>query len=296
MAAPLPPNSTYYVLNKGTVQGPYELPFIEALVLAGQLPRDVNLSKDGKIAWERLDVLTLPPLPPNRGAALPPGILLNDPPPIRGSVAPPATPRPSGGVKVPGCLITFAILVGIGAISSWLKQPSYQPPAYQPTAEPAAAQTQDPTVQQSTLVQPAADASTSPQAVPATTAFGDPVVQPTVQTPPPVTTYQMTGANGKLYRIPHSEYQILEPRKQQLDTTSTQIEKYRAYVDSLSTKVDADRASLDNTDATAVSAFNDEVDSYNAAHARLGTAIDSYNQSVDSYNADLDRYGTPVSQ
>jgi len=290
MATPTPINQTYFVFQNGEVKGPYELSFIEAMALSGILPPDVTISKDGSVDWERLDVLTQPvpkqnPLPPL--------------PQSRPSVSKPyAEPAPVRAKRNYGCLWVFLGLIGLGVIGNLFNPPAaprqtYQPPAEaQPTYQPPATQ---PVYQPPANIQPVyrPPATTVPVYQPTyQPATPQSAYQPAYQPPAPQPrTYSMTGGDGQVYTVSDANYQILLPRKQQLDAWDTKIDRYQTYVDNLGRQVDADRAAMDNTSQESVDNFNAEVDKYNTAREQLKSSIDSYNQAVESFNTDLARVG-----
>ncbi len=255
----IPFNPGYYVEVNGEVQGPYDLEFIEAMALSGLISSDAEVSRDGKTDWKSLETLSRSNTQaPRRQAA---------PPPVPPTPQAQASPIPKKRNENWGCLITLAVIIVASIIGSLNKSTPTPQSTWQPPAE-------------------AQPVSQTPYQPPAS---AQPVYQPTTPAPD----YSMTGQDGQVYTISNAEYQILHPRKLDLDAWSTKIDSYQRYTDALSKQVESDRLSMDNTSQMAVDNFNLEVEKYNTANANLQKSIDSYNASVQAFNAELERVGTP---
>src|SRR6202041_1621118 len=109
-----PFNPGYYIVLNGEVQGPYDLDFIEAMVLSGLVGSNAEVSRDGKTGWKSLQSLAQPEAktPPRQAA----------PPPSPSTQQRQAPPVPAKGNKNWGCLITIVVIVGLCIIGNLSKQ------------------------------------------------------------------------------------------------------------------------------------------------------------------------------
>lgn len=243
----------YFVVQNGEVRGPYDLAFIEAMVMSSLLPHDPQVQKEGSGTWRSLSSFQPPSLPP-KPPVLPPGIALTD-----ADVKPRSQPFPKPTPKKSnyGCLWGFLVLLGIGFFSNLSKQPGA--PAYTPNSQPSSYQPP----------------------------------QQTQYQPPPPQTYSMTGGDGRTYRVSTENYRILSAQKEKLDSSLAYIRGSENALEAEKRQIERDRITMDTTSQSAVDDFNQEVDTYNTSSAQVQKSINAYNSQVNAFNAELERVGTP---
>ena len=290
-AKPPPLNQDYYVFNGGEPEGPYDLPFIEAMVLSAMVASDVSVSKDGKTGWKPLTALVLPPTPKQ---SFPAGGTNNAPPPFQ---APPPKKESHVGRWVLGII---AVLVVIGyANKGSSTQPTYQLPSstyVQPPPIPVAqTPAPAPVYQPPVYTPPASDTSQpSPQAAPAGENPFNQFDQKPAQVPPPAPTYTVLDSSGRTYRVSQADNAILNEKENSMKQLLGAINRLKQTRAQESRDIETARAYLDNTDQAALDQFNARVDAFNNGGKTLDTWIDSYNGMVQDHNDYLLKVGTPM--
>ena len=265
----------YYVAHSNEVQGPYDLEFIEAMVLSNIYPPGVLICREGSQNWS--------PLPGVRPTALPaqlpsqPQNTTRTPLPLNTPTFRVPTPTPPKS-KISGGLI-FTIAVIVIALVSVLNNSTPKPKAaaYSP----------------STVSTPYPTTYSTPYSTPysqTVTAWVPPRQYYAVSTPTP----HYASFNGQTYRVSDSDNRFLEQRQSLIEAGATDLAQARANAKELGNEIELERAILDRTSDYAVDNFNAKVNRYNAAEAALESQIQQYNSMVDSYNAELVRVGTPV--
>ena len=285
-AKPPPLDQNYYILNGGESEGPYDLPFIEAMALSALVASDVSVSKDGRTGWQPLTSLVPPP---------PPRVTQNNPPPPPFQ-APPPTKESHFGRWAFGAVVVIGII--IYANSSSNPQPTYRAVApsadtstYQQPPVPLASPPDTSTTYQPPAARPPPAWATTPA----------PAEQPVYTPPPPSApapapdpTYTVLDSTGHSYRVSLADYNILGQKEDDMKKLLGAINRLKASRAEESRLIENDRAMLDNTDQAAVDRFNAEVDQYNTSGATLDKWIDSYNGLVQDHNDYLVRVGTPA--
>ena len=285
-ANPAPLNQDYYVFNGGEPEGPYDLPFIEAMVLSAIIAPDISVSKDGKTGWQPLTALVPPPTPRQ---SFPAGG--TNPAPSPTPFQAPAPKKESHFGRWALGIIAMVVFIGYANKGS-STQSTYQPPSgstYAPPAPLPMASTPDTSsaYKPPAYSPPAADtAQPAPQPV-----YTPP--PPSAPAPAPDPTYTVLDSSGRTYRVSQSDYNILGQKEEEMKKLLGAINRLKASRSEESTLIESDRAALDNTDQAAVDRFNAEVDQYNASGTTLGQWIDSYNGLVQDHNDYLIRVGTP---
>jgi len=308
----------FLVHHEGQVQGPFDLDFIEAMVMSGVYAPTVIIQKAGaasQISFSQLIQSRSGASTLSQGAA--PG---NQ----RESSSAPRAPaaRSSGsshestpqtgiadskpvsteakfawGVCIAGGLLIFWML---GEVSS--KKTTSAPSSYNSWNRDQPQQLVPPKVIPA-LSQPAytppAPKPYTPPPLPRTTGFST----NSYQRSPPATTPKSASeestqvyrdASGRMFRVPNSAYYSLLAKKTALQNQKVGLDRAESEVSALATDIDSSRRYLDRTSQYSVDSFNQKVNHFNAMSERLQTATDSYNRGVDAFNAELARVGTPI--
>jgi hypothetical protein len=290
----------YYALIEGQERGPYQLDFIEALVLSSVCGPDVKIRRKDKTQWISLDSIVPPSIPLRQ-------IPKQSPPPIAQKRPPAPAKKGSGCGSVAWTIFVIVIVSGISkscnsSTSTYTpRTPSYTPPpayTYTPPAPPpvvAPEQTQpvdspanlNPTTPQ-TLLRPAEPAPVAevPAPIPSTL--------PSPPQNPPETDDSIVDDSGHTFRVPHAYTIILDAKKAGLNRLLGSINQLKRSRAAAGRQIDLDRANLDNTDQAAVDSFNVEVDRYNQQGDLLDKTIDQYNAGIQNYNDYLSKIGTPT--
>jgi hypothetical protein len=283
-----PGQSLYYAAINGRERGPYQLAFIEALVLSGQCGADVQVRKEAATHWVKLNSMTEPPpipLPPKPSPVAPPSIpnipTRKPTPPFLAQLK-----ELGWGVLKVGCVILA--FMGSAAIKSCNSSSRVQTPTYSSYTAPVAT----PYTPPQTYTPPAAD-YTPPQTSP-TPDQGAVTPSPTIPSQA-ATTYSVLDSSGRSYRVSLSDYRILGDKEAALTLTLGVINSLKAERAIETRQIETARTYLDNTDQTAVDSFNAKVDSYNQRGDTLQQKIDSYNAGVKDHNDYLLQVGTPSS-
>jgi hypothetical protein len=282
-AKPPPLNQTYYVFNHDVSEGPYDLPFIEALVMSALLPSDVSVSKDEGATWK-----PLPELVPGQKVPL----FRAEP-----ALTPPATSdsdtRPNyAGIVVVGfiVLVIISVLIASGSKPTTTYQPA--PQATAPTEEPAPLPNL-PAIQPP--YKPPSAATVAPIAQPVyTSPRPGALEQPAPVATPPAPTYEVSDTSGRTFQVSNADYMTLGQKEDALKRLMRAINGLKSNREEQNRLIESERATLDNTDQSSVDAFNTQVDQYNASGTTLDSYIDQYNAGVQDHNEFLLRVGTPV--
>lgn len=101
-------------------------------------------------------------------------------------------------------------------------------------------------------------------------------------------------ASGRSYRVSSADYNRLVVMKSALTPKSDRIDRYKQERQTLSSQIEIDRISLDQTSQYAVDSFNSKINRLNAMNGPLRNLVDDFNRDVDAFNAELARVGTPT--
>ena len=308
-----PEEERFYVTVSNAVQGPYDLDFIEAMVLSGIYPPGVPVCREGSEEWKALEGV--------RPADLPPEPVKAAPAPIRATPMPSTNNNSRNVLIVAGIVIFIVILLAVNNSSSTGGSAQSATPAYSPPQAAGGIAPRNSVVDAWNKDQSEADTwrrlrdaerqaqSLSVAAIRdkshalGTLPFGNdtpsalatpdfPQSQEGSASPTPAHSFVKFG--GKTYRVSNSDYWALQRRQDEMAPKGRALEASQSRAKELGDEIERERASLDNTDQAAVDRFNEKVDRYNTLHGDVEQQLTEYNALVDAYNAELVRVGTPV--
>ncbi len=253
----------YLVRDQGEISGPFELNFIEGMVLGGVFPNTVELQKEGSGAWSRF-----------RGvghlssSGIDVTVNSGDGRSGNSSVSP-ATKKPNSSSEVSWLGLVFGITAILAVVLFYIVASSKSDARKAADAQKSA-ETPKESVKWSNRASPI------------------PPVKPIVEEN--TTIYR--GANGQTYRVPNSAYSRLLSMQTDLRVTLGGLNTKEKELSDLSRKIENDRFKLDQTSQRQVDSFNDSVQTLNSRNQALRREFDSYNRKVDAFNSELERVGT----
>lgn len=101
-------------------------------------------------------------------------------------------------------------------------------------------------------------------------------------------------ASGQMFRIPNFAYYGLLSKKTALTSEKRNLDQLESEMSALGDEIDRSRRYLDRTSQYSIDSFNLKVNRANEMSNRLQDATDAYNRRVDDFNAELARVGTPI--
>lgn len=247
--------SRFYVEINGDVKGPFELDLIEAFMLSGHYPEVIRIKREGSEEWKSHSI---------RESATPPSTSSQSrPQPVR-----PKSPSIFSDWRLilGGIVVAFLIFKGMsngGSKPTSRYSSSATPRPYKPT--PA-------TVLPSTSSSQSPSKYVAPRATPAETLY--------------------KGANGRTYRVPHSEYSRLSRMQSALTEQKASLDQFETQVNALESQITRDKALLDRTSQYQIDSYNQKIDRFNRANEQLKSRVDAFNSGVDTFNTELERVGT----
>ena len=271
----------YFAAIDGQERGPYQLDFIEALVLSGVFSSDVQVRKQDSPNWVKLSSIIAPktvPPPPAPKSSVPPTLPSQRPK----AVSPPMSSQLKGcGSQLLSIGCVFLAIVCSAAVKSCNSPSQTYSPTY--SSPPAATYTPPPTSKPAPVFSPAPvpQSSVSPDQSTVTPATA------------PETTYSVQDSSGRSYRVSHSDYEILGQKEAALTSLLGVINRMKTNREYESREIERERATVDNTDQAALDLFNAKVDKYNQEGTLLDQQIDAYNAGVNDHNDYLLQVGKP---
>ncbi|MBE2285778.1 MAG: hypothetical protein IAE77_20120 [Prosthecobacter sp.] len=321
----------YLVHHAGQVQGPFDLDFVEAMVMSGVYAPSVMIQKAGTTSQVEFSQVIrsksgLTPL--SHGAAR---AVQKE---ASSAVLAPATRIPeTRDQSIPQTGITnskplsieakfaWVICISVGLFLFWIfgevaskrSSPSKQTAAA-PYADNSWSQNQPPqTVPPQTkpvisqpvytppapIYTPPAPLTYTPPPSPLTSGFPTTSYprSPSVATPGTASeesTQIYRDASGRMFRVPNSAYYGLLAKKTALESEKATLDQAETEISALSADINRSRRYLDRTSQYSVDSFNQKVNRVNEMSNRLQDATDAYNRGVDAFNAELARVGTPI--
>jgi hypothetical protein len=100
--------------------------------------------------------------------------------------------------------------------------------------------------------------------------------------------------SGRSYRVSNADYNRLVGMRAALTPKSAMIDRSKKERQALSSQLEIDRSTLDQTSQYAVDTFNRKINRLNAMNGPLQALVDDFNRDVDAFNAELERVGTPI--
>ncbi len=259
-----PEGNRYYVTLVGNLRGPFELSFIQAMVLAGHFPSQIPICPEGGQTWEKLPANSL------------------------------ASKRGSNDSELGGDTIALMIVGGLFVLIFLIVLLR----DLNGTRSSFTSETNDGEATSTAAIQPTSSSDIAPSASPqpdSSSQTTSPLrpLPPASDTPAPDTTI-VTDTDGRKYRVATIDYYKMVAEQGRLARESKNIDDEKRQLDALGSEIESERASLDNTDTAAVDSFNQKVNNYNTSKSNLQTEINTYNQDVDDSNSALSKTGTPV--
>lgn len=294
MPTPPAPADEYQVSHLGLVRGSFRFDLVEAMILAGTIPKDVKIRKKTGGDWQ--------PAPPVGVAAN--SVSFADSSPLRQKSVT-TTIGVVGGVA----LLLAAMLITV-AISSTARlhktsattssaTPTPTPAVKRQTALPASVAVGTPKITTPPKNWYYSSSSSLPKTSPATSSINLPppvkravAVSTPVAAPPSTTTFR--DASGQTYRLSNYDYQRLQQMRRKLDSEETFVDQQKAKVDQYGRDIDNSRRSVNQYSQASVNQFNAKINSYNDQLKNIQGSIDRFNRKVDEFNAELRRVGTPI--
>jgi hypothetical protein len=255
----------FYVTVSNEVQGPYDLDFIEAMVLSGIFPPDLPVCREGSKEWKALGGVRQAPLPPEPVKAAPA--------PIRFNLTPPKSNNTRNVLIGAGVAALIVILLAVISSSSPSNRTGTGGADYPPKPAPIAF---DP------------DAYLAQKGMTQTGPWTKYAPSPTESDA------HYLKFDGKTYEVSDSDDASLKIQQNEMETKARALDESKSEAKELGDEIERERAFLDRTDQDAVDRFNQKVDRYNALGEQVDRQLGEYNAMVDSYNAELVRVGTPV--
>lgn len=260
----------FLVHHQGRIEGPFDVDFIEAMIMAGVYPDSVILEQTATSLKAPLAQFR----PDRKNPKPPKGSPTNSNPRKTGSGRKKTTPA----IVMAQVLAGVAILVAIfgTVIVATSKKP--QNPDYY-----------------SSPVTPSTRTTTTPSTWPATK-----TTQPTYSTPSPripsplAETMVYRDASGRTYRVSTSDYNRLSILRAALSEKENLLNMEQKSLDSMHTELQRAQTTLDRYSQTSIDAYNRMVNQVNSFSASVQSLIDDYNRDVDYFNAELERVGRPI--
>jgi hypothetical protein len=301
------PQRQYHVHHEGQPQGPFDLQFIEAMVLAGVYPPSVVVQKTGSMDRVPLNKLQKPM---HLGRTedtthISFGPLLEIPleHSLFGDIAGTSiTEKKSANTPILEAMLAWGMIVVAGIIFlGW---------AYTQVSATNPARASSPIVFNSARVpdrspnkveanhEPKVGSALTPSKMAAPVRSSRDIPFPVLQTPSstsPIEDFQTyRDASGRTYRVPNSAYSRLISMKSAMERKKRDMDSEEAQLKSLSDQLDKDGRFLDRTSQHSVDGFNRRVEQLNSANDTLQFLVDDYNRDVNAFNAELERVGTPI--
>lgn len=313
----------YTVHQDGLTEGPFNISFIEAMIMSGVYSASILVQLEGESETFRWDQRSSPPEPlpisvdvyqnrgipafshqsvPTSGRPVPTGSLHAGVDPVE---SPQNPTRPIGGETVFAWIVgVFAVFVLFWVFANLVDQKSktesglgnVSRASVSPQARPTP--TQRPRISESIYSPPPPSHLASSIVSPSSFAQPPPAVQPIPTSPTTpkadVDTQLYRDAYGRTYRVPNSAYGRLLSMKSALEEQKRRLDQREEEVDTLRRQIDRARLYLDRTSQYAIDSFNRDVSRLNAMIEALQPAVDGFNRGVDSFNAELARVGTLI--
>lgn len=296
----------YLVHHQGQVQGPFDVDFIEAMVMSGVYPSSVLVQKDE--ASERLPFSNLVVAADSR-------------PPSHKNPKTKKTKPETVAAWVVGAFGVCFVLWALNLVTSSKKpttsrfddsaqrnitnspdtQPeigkpssigrNYSPSASKPSQAPMRVPSpmRDPDYSTQEVVQPNRSVERSvPTTAPARASSTPPSY------PPADDSMIYRDESGRSYRVSNADYNRLLGMRSALTPKSAQIDHKKQERQALSNQLDIERTTLDPTSQYAVDSFNLKINRLNAMNGPLQIMVADFNRDVDAFNTELERVGTPI--
>jgi hypothetical protein len=270
----------YLVHHQGEIQGPFEVDFIEAMIMSGVYPSSVIV--ENAVTSQKSHFSSILEA---QQRTLPPAAHARPTPQRESSQRPRGKARAKNGSEAMTAFYVIAAIVGCVVIC-WIV--TIVSPTSSKKTTTAKASTSSSSNRTYTPNQPTAPSKPTPK----------PRKRTTYKTPratlPPVDTRVYRDAHGNTYRVSNSDYLRLSSMKTALTMKGNRVESAKIRLSSLASEVDRDRRTLDRTSQYQVDAFNRKVGRVNAMNDSVQSLVNDYNRDVNSFNRELERVGTLI--
>jgi hypothetical protein len=269
----LPPQTKYWVTHQGDRQGPFDLEFIEAMVMAQVYPATVQVWAKGFKDWLPLNSVI------NSASIIT----------IQGNTAPSNSASPQAKTRkltkpknkfetiLPWALVIFCVVFVMWIVNLVSSSKTTKKTLVQSDVKPPVAS------QPSTVSRPSAEVSTTKQP----------------NTPPLVIRPKVTGnvfkdASGRSYSVPDLAYQRLVALRSDLAVKKNYLDQEDSRLQKMSDQLALDRSRLNTNSGYEVDAFNRRINELNDFSRKVQGIVNTFNREVDDFNTELQRVGTPI--
>jgi hypothetical protein len=256
--------------------------FLEAMVLAGQFPRDVKVMPSTGGEWT----------------------------PLSAELGEPTDPKPQAS-KTPDTktiltwIFSLAAIAGVVAfVSAIVLSENIKKEEAQRKARLAATSTPVPTPRYTPPPRPSSTPgsyTSSSSSYLANTPITLPATTPEVRravaanTPVPAPNSGLVNNDAaQTFRVSSYDDRRLGQMQAGLKAEEKLLEQQKASLDALSEEISRARRSLNTSSQVSIDRFNAKVSHYNNQSENLRIALDRFNRKADEYNAELERVGTPI--
>lgn len=265
----LPPQTKYWITHKGARLGPFDLEFIEAMVMAQVYPVSVPVWAKGFKDWLPLSSVTnCASLTMTQGHTAPS---------TQAKSRKITKPKNKFETILPWALGIFCALFVMWIVNLATSSNSAGKTLSQSVSNPPVAS------QPSTGSSPSAAISSSNQP----------------NTPPLVTRPKVPGnvfrdASGRTYSVPDLAYQRLVTLKTDLNVKEIYLNQENGRLQKMSDKLEQNRRLLNTNSEYEVDAFNLRVNELNDFNDKVQRIVNAFNRDVEAFNTELQRVGTPI--
>lgn len=270
----------YLVHHQGQIQGPFDVDFIEVMIMSGVYPASVIVEKSGtsvRVPFSHVrarlksPLVGTSPLSPAKEPT-PTGSLASQPP------KKPRSKRTKPETIVAQVVGVFAVLVVIWIIATVTSSKKPQKSSFSSTSSPASSS--------QSYSQSARTSTSAPRS--------GPIYQSSGATSPPADTMVYRDASGRTYRVSNLDYYRLSSMKSALSLKQSRLNAEEDRLNSLGQELERAKATLDRYSQYSVDAYNRKVNQVNSLNSLVQSLVDDYNRDVDAFNRELERVGTPT--
>ena len=270
----------YLVHHQGEIQGPFEVDFIEAMIMSGVYPSSVIV--ENAVTSQKSHFSSILEA---QQRTLPPAAHARPTPQRESSQRPRGKARAKNGSEAMTAFYVIAAIVGCVVIC-WIV--TIVSPTSSKKTTTAKASTSSSSNRTYTPKQPTAPSKPTPKPRKRST-------YPTSRaTPPAVDSRVYRDAHGNTYRVSNSDYLRLQSMKLSLSGKELGLSSEKSRLNTLAIDVDLSRTRLDRTSQYEIDEFNQKVRDVNAMSRRVQSLVNDYNRDVNSFNRELERVGTLI--
>jgi hypothetical protein len=256
----------YLVHHQGQIQGPFDVDFIEVMIMSGVYPASVIVEKSGtSVRVPFTDVRAQPKPPPVGTFTTSPSKDLTS----NGALANQPSKKPRSKKTKPETVAAqvvgvFAVLVVIWIIATVTYSKKPQKSSFSSTSSPASSS--------HSYTQPTRTSTSAPRS--------NPVYPSSGATSVPADTMVYRDASGRTYRVSNSDYYRLSSMKSALSIKQSRLNAEEGRLNSLAQEVERARATLDRYSQNSVDAYNRKVAQVNSLNSQVQSLVNDYNRDV----------------